>query len=265
MLLSRPGFSHGKLLLIDCVAKGLYALNYTFSPILLPLTAAAFFPRCQMLMIPPLVLGERLWLCRQEITWPGELPDDALTRVALEAQLPEEVVLRLEQTGEGTTTELAILLTYYVERDLNMRWVLLPNNADLPTSLLDDRWPWPDFTKAFSLVKQLSQHVQQVALEVQMNLTPMLPLDRYTPDELAAYQRDLPPVRAAKAGWQSQVQNLRPLHYYAAGEYIPACGNIAELLLYDSLPLPRVVSQAKCKTCLRRLAYAARPTSPSAS
>jgi hypothetical protein len=218
-----------------------------------------------MRMIPLLVLGERLRLCRQEITWPGELPAAALARVAQEAQLPEEVVLRLEQTGEGTTTELATLLTYYVEQDLNMRWVLLPDNADIPTSLLDDRWPWPDFTKAFSLVKQLSQHVQQVALEVQTDLTLMLPLDRYTPDELAAYQRDLPPVRATKTGWQSRVQNLRPIHYYTAGESIPACGNIAESLLYDSSPLPRVASQAKCKTCLRRLASADRSTSPSSS
>lgn len=229
--------------------------------ILLPLTAAASFPRCQMLMIPPLVLGERLQLCRQEIAWQVIPPATTLACVAQGAQLPEEVVLRLEQTGEGTTTELAALLTYYVEQDLNMRWVLLPHNADIPTCLLDDRWSWPDFTKAFSLVKGFSQHVQQVALEAQTHLTIMLPLDRYTPDELADYQRDLPPVRAAETGWQSRVQNLRPIHYYAAGESLPTCGNIGESLLYDSLPLPRVASQAKCKTCLRRLASAGRPTS----
>jgi hypothetical protein len=231
-----------------------------FTLILLPLTAAASFPRHQMLMIPLLVLGERLRLCRQETSWVGEPPAATLTRVAQGAQLPEEVVLRLEQTGEGTTAELAALLTYYVEEDLNMRWVLLPNNADIPNHLLDDRWPWPDFTKAFSLVQQLSQHVQQVALEAQTHLTPMLPLDRYTLDELATYQRDLPPVRAAKTGWQSRVQNLRPLHYYAAGESLPACGSIAESLLYDSPPLPRVAAKAKCKTCLRRLASTDRPS-----
>ena len=210
-------------------------------------------------MLPLLVLGERLRLCRQKLWWDGEPPAATLARVAQGAQLPEEVVLRLEQTGEGTTAELAALLTYYVAQNLNMRWVLLPDNADIPPYLFDDRWHLPDFTHAFSLVKQLSQHVQQVALEVQVDLTLSLPLDRYTHEELAAYQRNLPPVRAAKAGWQSRVQTLRPLHYYPAGESLPACGNLGESLLYDSPPPPRVAAQAKCKTCLRRLAAADRP------
>lgn len=213
-------------------------------------------------MLDASLLGERLRLCRLDLSFNGELPDVTLAEVAQGAQLPEQTVHRLEHTGQGTAVELAALLTYYVKQDRNMRWVLLPDNTDIPSYLLADRWPWPNFTKAFVLVQELSQHMQQVTLEAQTHLTLMLPLDRYTPEELVNYQRELPPVRAAQAGWQSRVHNLRPLHFYPAGEFVPACGSLAEALLYDSPTRPRAVTAAKCKTCLRRLAQASRVVRP---
>ncbi len=198
-------------------------------------------------------LGERLLVCRQALDWAG--PEAAAPeRVARATNLPVATLLHLEQTGEGTAAELAALLTFYVQQDVNMRWLLLPDNTDLPAHLLDDRWPWPDPSRAFRHVQELSRHVQQACLETLVDLTPTLPLDRYTPQELADYRRDLPPVRAAAAGWQSRVRTLRPVHYYATGESVPACGHVGEALLYDGPQPVRVAEQAKCAACLRRLA-----------
>lgn len=197
-------------------------------------------------------LGERLSQLRQQLLWAG--PEAGTPeRVAQDAQLSVEAVLRLEEIGEGTAAELAALLRFYVEQDANMRWLLLPDNAELPTTLLDDRWHWADFTKAFSQVRSLEKFVQQSVIQILLELTPTLPLDRYTPEELAAYQRDLPPVRATATGWQSRAVDLAPYHYYQAGESVPFCGNVADSLLYDDLSAPVVAEKAKCTSCHKRL------------
>lgn len=214
-------------------------------------------------MLPPSQLGDRLAACRRYLEWAG--PEAATPeRVAQDTHLPPAVIQRLEQTGEGTAADLATLLSFYVQQDLNLRWVLLPANADLPQVLVDDRWHLPDFTRALRLVRELSQHVQQTALEAMVELSPSLPLDRYTRQELRDYQRDLPPVRAAKAGWQSRVQTLRPFHYYPAGDFLPVCGNVGAALLYDGPPPGRVPAHVKCAVCQRRLVNSTPPASPPA-
>lgn len=204
-----------------------------------------------MPMFPPALLAERLIAARRALDW-GEPEAAVPTHVAREAGLSVAAVERLERTGEGTAADLAALLAYYVQQDVNLRWVLLPDNAELPAHLFVDRWFSSDFTRASRLAKDLSQHVQQTVLEILVDLTSALPLDRYSPAELRAYQHDLPPVSAARAGWQSRVRTLRPAHYYAAGESVPACGDVGQALLYDGLPPARVPERAKCKACLLR-------------
>lgn len=213
-------------------------------------------------MSTPALLAERLVACRHALDY-GEPGMTSAEHVAQDAGLPVAAVERLEQTGEGTAAELAVLLTYYVQQDLNLRWALLPDNAELPPYLFVDRWFSSDFTRAFSLARELSQHVQQTTLEILVNLTPALPLDRYTAQELRNYQHELPPVRAARAGWQSRVQTLRPIHYYAAGESVPACGNVSETLLYDELSPGRVPEQIKCAACRQRLPSSKPVSNPS--
>lgn len=205
-------------------------------------------------MFPASLLAERLVACRRALDY-GEPGATLPAHVAERAGLPVVAVERLEQTGAGTAAELATLLTFYVQQNLNLRWALLPDNAELPPYLFVDYSFGSDFTRAEHLARELSQHVQQTVLEILVNLTPALPLDRYTPDELRTYQAALPPVRAARAGWQSRVRTLYPAHYYAAGETVPACGDIGQALLYDELPpAGRVPEKSRCAACRRRRA-----------
>jgi transcriptional regulator with XRE-family HTH domain len=57
--------------------------------------------------------------------------DISQAKLAQEAGLSQEIISRLEN-GMGSTDNLLAILLYYDKKGYNMRWVLIPDNEDIP-------------------------------------------------------------------------------------------------------------------------------------
>lgn len=219
---------------------------------------------------PP--LGERLRQLRTTLAeeafdpkaWPR-------ARVAREAGVSGAALARLEDTGNSTAANLSALLHFYQDQGFNLAWVLTPDNEGIPLRTFRDIFEDEAHREAGYQLNRVRQLLQPAAaLEAGQQLTPealrplleqvqrgihqalvhLLPPIRLvlSAADLIEYQRRLPPVRAAAAGWRSAAVHVVPYHYYEAGESLPRCGIPAYYLTYDS-GLELVSDSIKCPYC----------------
>jgi len=227
--------------------------------------------------MPALPLGERLRQLRTTLAaeafdpqaWPR-------ARVAREAGVSGAALARLEDTGNSTAANLSALLRFYQDQGFNLAWVLAPDNEGIPLHAFRDIFedeahreagyqlnrvhrllqpaaaaldagppPTPD------ALRPLLEQVQQGIHQALVHLLPPIRLVLSAAD-LIEYQRRLPPVRAAAAGWRSAAVHVVPYHYYEAGESIPRCGSPAYYLTYDP-GLELVSDTIKCPYCRAQL------------
>lgn len=220
---------------------------------------------------PP--LGERLRQLRTTLAtedfdpkaWPR-------ARVAREAGVSDAALARLENTGRSTAASLAALLRFYQDQGFNLAWVLAPDNEEIPLHAFRDifeeeaqqeagyqlsrvhrllqptaaaldagQLPTPE------VLRPLLQQVQRGIHQAHVHLLPPIRLVLSAAD-LREYQRRLPPVRAAAAGWRSAAVDVVPYHYYETGESLPRCGIPAYYLTYDP-GLELVSDSIKCPYC----------------
>jgi len=219
---------------------------------------------------PP--LGERL---RQLRTTLAEEAFDSKAwpraRVAREAGVSGAALARLEDTGNSTAANLSALLRFYQDQGFNLAWVLTPDNEGIPLHAFRDIFEDEAHREAGYQLNRVHQLLQpSAALEAGQQLTPealrplleqvqrgihqalvhLLPPIRLvlSAADLIEYQRRLPPVRAAAAGWRSAAVHVVPYHYYEAGESLPRCGIPAYYLTYDP-GLELVSDSIKCPYC----------------
>lgn len=227
--------------------------------------------------MPALPLGERFHQLRTTLAaeaydpkaWPR-------ARVAREAGVSGAALARLEDTGSSSAANLAALLRFYQDQGFNLAWVLAPDNEGIPLHAFRDIFedeaqreagyqlnrvhrllqpaaaaldagqsPTPD------VLRPLLEQVQQGMHRALVHLLPPIRLVLSAAD-LTEYQRRLPPVRAAAAGWRSAALDVVPYHYYAACESIPRCGIPAYYLTYDP-GLELVSDSIKCPYCRAQL------------
>ncbi len=218
-------------------------------------------------------LGERL---RQLRTTLAEEDFDSKAwsraRVAREAGVPSTALTRLENTGRGTAATLAAVLCFYQNQGFNLAWVLNFDNEAIPLHAFRDIFEEEARQKAGYQLERVHQVLQPVAAAlttgelptpealppllkkirqgIHQALVHLLPPMRLVGSaaDLQEYQRRLPPVRAAAAGWRSAVVHERPYHYYEAGDSFPRCGNPTCYLAYDPGP-QEVADSNKCSSC----------------
>ena len=223
------------------------------------------------MLAPP--LGERLRQLRTTLAeedfdpkaWPR-------ARVAREAGVSDAALARLENTGSSTAASLAAVLRFYQDQGFNLAWVLAPDNEGIPRHAFRDIFEEEAHREAgyqLNRVHQLLQpaaaaldagqeptpealhsFLEQVQRGIHQALVRLLPPIRLviSAADLSEYQRRLPPVRAAAAGWRSAAVDVVPYHYYEAGESLPRCGIPAYYLTYD-LRLELVSNSSKCPYC----------------
>ncbi|TDN36989.1 hypothetical protein E4631_19820 [Hymenobacter sp. UV11] len=223
--------------------------------------------------MPALPLGERFHQLRTTLAaeaydpkaWPR-------ARVAREAGVSGAALAQLEDTGRSTAANLAALLRFYQDQGFNLAWVLAPDNEGIPLHAFRDIFedeaqreagyqlnrvhrllqpaaaaldagqpPTPE------VLRPLLEQVQQGIHQALVHLLPPIRLVLSAAD-LSEYQRRLPPVRAAAAGWRSAAVHVVPYHYYEAGESLPRCGSPAYYLTYDP-GLELVSDSIKCPYC----------------
>jgi hypothetical protein len=221
----------------------------------------------------PLLLGERLILLRKTLAEEAVHPA-AYTRasVARAAGVSDEVLTRLEKAGGGTATSLAAVLAHYQAQGVNLAWVLVPDNADIPFFGFRDIFqeePLPQVRKPMADLHRLLQPVM-AELDAGQQLTPhavytlltqvrrgvlhalkyLLPARRLLEGnaDLRAFQRVLPPVLAQVAGWRPAALYTLPYHHYAAGESLPRCGDTFSYLAYDPGPM-KAPDRHQCPAC----------------
>jgi hypothetical protein len=220
---------------------------------------------------PP--LGERLHQLRTTL---GEEDFDpkawSRARVAREAGVTSAALTRLETAGCGTATSLAAVLRFYQDQGFNLAWVLVPDNEGIPLRAFRDIFEQEAQREAGHQLNHVHQLLQPVAIALDAGqsptpetLRPLLAqvqegihhaLGRLLPPirlvlsaaDLREYQRRLPPVRAAAAGWQPAAVHAVPYHYYEANESVPRCGSPAYYLTYDAGP-HSVSNTLKCPYC----------------
>jgi hypothetical protein len=197
-------------------------------------------------------------------------------RVARGAGVSDAALARLENTGRSQLASLTALLRFYQNQGFNLAWVLAPNNERIPLRAFRDIFqddaqreagyqlnrvqhllqpavaalnagqpPTPE------VLRPLLEQVQQGIHQALVHLLPPIRLVLSAAD-LNEYQRRLPPVLAAAAGWRSAAVHVVPYHYYEAGESLPCCGSPAYYLTYDS-GLEVVSDSIKCPYCRARL------------
>lgn len=227
-----------------------------------------------MLALP---LGERLRQLRATLAAEAFDPKAwSRARVAREADVPGAALARLETTGRGPAATLAAVLRFYQDQGFNLAWVLAPDNEQIPLHAFRDIFeeeapqeagyqlhrvqrllqPAAAALDAGQLpaAEALSTLLEQVQRGIHQALVHLLPPIRLvlSAADLREYQRRLPPVRAAAAGWRSAAVHVAPYHYYEAGESLPRCGAPAYYLTYD--PGPALVSTSiKCPYCRTQL------------
>lgn len=227
-----------------------------------------------MLALP---LGERLHQLRTTLAeedfdpkaWPR-------ARVAREAGVPSAALARLENTGRSTAASLAAVLRFYQDQGFNLAWVLAPDNEGIPLRAFRDIFEQEAHREASYHLNRVHQLLQPVATALGTGQPPTLEalhpllaqvqegiyqaLGRLLPPirlvlsaaDLREYQRRLPPVRAAAAGWQPAAVHAVPYHYYEAAESVPRCSIPAYYLTYDAGP-QSVSNTFKCPYCREQL------------
>ena len=218
-------------------------------------------------------LGERL--CQLRTTLAEEDFDPKAwprARVAREAGVSDAALARLENTGRSTADSLAAVLRFYQDQGFNLAWVLAPDNEGIPLHAFRDIFEEEAQQEAGYQLNRVHHLLQPAAAALDAGQPPtpealrslleeaqrgihqalvrLLPPIRLvlSAADLKEYQRRLPPVRAAAAGWRSAAIHVVPYHYYEAGESIPRCGSPAYYLTYD-LRLERVSNSSKCPYC----------------
>ena len=222
-------------------------------------------------------LGERLHQLRTTL---GEEEVDpkawSRARVAREAGVTSAALTRLETTGRGTAASLGAVLRFYQDQGFNLAWVLAPDNEEIPLHAFRDIFEEEATREAgyhLNRVRQLL-HPAATALDAGQLPTPetlrlllaqvkegiyqamgrLLPPIRLvlSAADLLEYQRRLPPVQAAAAGWRPAAVHAGPYHHYQADESVPRCGNPAYYLTYDAGP-QSVSDTGKCPHCQAQL------------
>lgn len=236
---------------------------------------------------PPTPLGERLAQLRTVLAADPLCPAPGSRKeVARAAGLTPAALARLEESSAGTAASLATVLAYYQELGVNLAWVLVPDNADVPLhafrdvhlneKLVESGHALEDLRRLLRpaaaalaagqppTAEALGTLLEQVQRGIHRALVHVLPPIRLVESaaDLRAYQRRLPPVPAASAGWRSQALHVAPYHYYEAGESLPRCGVPAYYLTYEAGPENPSVS-IKCLRCRAHVgevpAYLAQP------
>ena len=222
-------------------------------------------------------LGERLRQLRTTLAAEAFDPKvGSRTRVAHEAGVSVAALARLENTGRSTAANLATVLRFYQNQGFNLAWVLAPANEQIPLHAFRDIFEdeaQQEASYQLDRVHRLLQPVaaaldaeppptlealrpllEQVQRGIHQALVYLLPPIRLvlSAADLTEYQRRLPPVRAAAAGWRSAAVHVVPYHYYEAGESIPCCGIPFYYLTYDP-GLELVSDSIKCPYCRTQL------------
>ncbi|SFQ82138.1 hypothetical protein [Hymenobacter arizonensis] len=220
-----------------------------------------------------LLLGERLAHLRTALAEEALFPA-AYTQasVAHAAGVSAAALGRLETAGTGTAASLAAVLAHYQNQGVNLAWVLVPDNTDVPIHGFRDVFEdeaVPRARQPLATLHRLLQPVMaaldagqplpsgalrplltQVQEGILHALTHLLPPRRLVLSEtdLRAYQRQLPPVHAQSDGWRSAALHAVPRHYYDAGGGLPRCGDPVSYLAYD--PGPQAGPDAtQCRAC----------------
>ncbi|OGX82713.1 hypothetical protein BEN47_18315 [Hymenobacter lapidarius] len=223
------------------------------------------------------VLGERLTQLRAVMVAKSLAPDNwSLTRVAQEIGIPLAALIELEDTGHGSAEVLAAVLRCYQDRDVDVAWVLAPDNADIPLHgsrgtvpdekrpplsppLADLRQLLPPLLAALAAGPTLPPEalharvtqLRQVALDVLNHLVPPRRVGR-TEADLRAWHKFFPPVPAQSTGWHAVGLFTVPYHYVDAGAFLPRCGEDVPYRAYNPV-LEEVPNSDKCGTCRSRV------------
>lgn len=227
-------------------------------------------------MTPPL-LSERLTQLRASLGAESLAPDGwSRPQVAAAAHVAPEALTQLETTGAGDATSLAALLHFYQSLGFNLAWVLTPDNAHIPRQAFRDILEETSLRQAAEPLHALHRLLQPAAVALEAGQPPTLAAGRtlleqvqrgihqalgqllpprrlvLSAPDLREYQRRLPPVRAAAAGWRSAALYVTPYHYYEAGASVPRCGDPVYYLTYDP-GLEWVSATHKCLACRAHL------------
>ncbi len=219
-------------------------------------------------------IGKRLTHLRAILAAQSSNPNEwSRANLARTTDLSPAVVARLEKSGTGTAANLMALLEFYQCQGFNLAWILASDEERVPLYAFQDAFQCADVTESCDHLSRLRQRVQEfgannepdqeavdnllrfVQERTHQALVHLLPRIRYLDSEsdLQVYQRHLPPVAAASAGWRSRSIHLLPLHYYDAGESVPRCGVPYYYLTYETMPL-RFPGSGACPFCEQQLA-----------
>ena len=218
-------------------------------------------------------IGKRLTHLRTILAAQSTNPREwSRTNLARATDLSPAVIARLEQSGIGSAANLLTLLTFYQCHGFNLAWMLASDEERVPLYTFQDAFQCADVTESCDHLGRLRQRVQEfgattgpdqepvetllhfVQERAHQALAHLLPRIRYIDSEsdLQVYQRYLPPVAAASAGWRSRSIHLLPLHYYDAGESVPRCGVPYYYLTYETKPV-RFPGSGGCPFCEQQL------------
>ena len=221
----------------------------------------------------PVNLGERLTQLRAIMAAKSLVPNHwSPTRVAQEVGIPLAALTQLEDTGHGSAEVLAAVLRFYQNRDVDVAWVLAPDNADIPLHvsrgtvpdekrpqlsppLADLRRLLPALQAALDAAPSLPPedlHAQvtqlrAVALDALTYLVPPQRRGRSEAD-LRAWHKFFPPVPAHATGWHSVAWDTVPYHHVEAGAVLARCGESVDNLADDPV-LDNVPHSDQCPAC----------------
>lgn len=222
-------------------------------------------------------LGERLTQLRAAMAAKSLVPDHwSRTWLAQEAGVSLAALAQLEDTGHESAEVLAAVLRFYQNRDVDVAWVLAPNNADIPLHgsrstvpdgqlppqsppLADLRRLLPPLMAALDAAPSLPPEdlharitqLRKVALDALNYLVPPQRRGR-TEADLRAWHKFFPPVPAHSTGWHSVALFIVPYHYVEAGAFLARCGEDVANLAYNPA-LENVPDSDKCAACWSRM------------
>lgn len=222
-------------------------------------------------------LGERLTQLRATMAAKALVPDYwSRTWLAQQAGVSLAALARLEDTGHESAEVLAAVFRFYQNRDVDVAWVLAPDNADIPLHgsrstvpdekrppqsppLVDLRGLLPPLQAALDAAPSLPPedlharvtHLRRVALDALNHLVPPQRVGR-TEADLRAWHKFFPPVPAHSTGWHSVSIFTVPYHYVEAGAFLARCGEDVANLAYDPV-LKNVPDSDQCEACRSRM------------
>ena len=114
-----------------------------------------------------ILLGERLTQLRTALAKESLLPA-FYTRasVAHAAGVSADALARLEKAGAGTATSLAAVLKYYQNLGVNLAWLLLHDNTDIPVYGFRDIFEDEKMPQARQPLADLHRLLQPVMAEL---------------------------------------------------------------------------------------------------